>query len=85
MVNSAPVPSKLLSDGLVEKRAVDTCLYFDPRQCRAHTLQTVGDEGIGPIGVVDITGAVVNIKYLVCLRNGTKQADSSCAHPSFSC
>ena len=64
---------KLLSDGLVEKRAVDTGLCFDPRQRRVHAVQTVADEGIGPIGVVDITGAVVNIENLVCLRNGTKQ------------
>jgi len=62
-----------LSNGLVEKRTVDTCLCFDPRQRRAHAMQTVADEGIGPIGVVDITGPVVNIEDLVCLRNGTKQ------------
>ena len=36
-------------------------------------MQTVADEGIGPIGVMDITGPVVNIEDLVCLRNGTKQ------------
>ena len=62
-----------LSNGLVEKRTVDTCLCFDPRQRRAHAMQTVADEGIGSIGVVDITGPVVNIEDLVCLRNGTKQ------------
>jgi hypothetical protein len=33
----------LLRDGFVEKRAVDTCLYFDPRQRRAHAMQTVAD------------------------------------------
>jgi hypothetical protein len=29
---------KVLSDGLVEKRAVDTCLYFDLRPRRTHAL-----------------------------------------------
>ena len=36
-------------------------------------MKTVADEGIGPIGVVDITGPVVNVEDLVCQRNGTKQ------------
>ena len=63
----------MLSYGLVEKRTVDTCLCFDPRQRRAHAIQTVADEGIGPIGIVDIAGPVVNIEDLVCLHNGTKQ------------
>jgi hypothetical protein len=27
-----------LSNGLVEKRTVDTCLCFDPRQRRAHAM-----------------------------------------------
>ena len=63
---------QLISDSFIEKCAVDPCLNFDPRQCRTHALETVGDEGIGPIGVVDVTGSVVGIQNLVCLRNGTK-------------
>ncbi len=62
-----------LSDGLFEKRAINTGLAFDPRQHRAHAVQTVADEGIGPIGVVDITGAMVNIKDLVSLPTVTKR------------
>ena len=64
---------KSLRNGLFEKRTLDTCLCFDPRQRRAHAPQTLADEGIGPIGVVYITGPVVNIEDLVCMRNATKQ------------
>ena len=49
---------KPLSDGLVEKRAVDTRLCFDLRPRRMHAVQTVADEGLCPIRVVDTTGAV---------------------------
>lgn len=62
-----------LGDGFVEKRAVDTGLHSDLRQRRMHALQTLPDEGIGPIGVVDIAGSVVNIEHLVGLCDGTKQ------------
>ena len=64
---------QLLGDGFIEKCAIDTGLYFDSGQYRVHTRQTVADEVVGPIGVVDVTGPVVNIKDLVCLGNGTKQ------------
>lgn len=36
-------------------------------------MQTVSDQGHGPIGVMDITGSMVNIKDLIRLRNSTKQ------------
>ena len=68
-----PRSLKSFRDGLVEKCAVDTRLGLDPGQRRAHNVQTLADEGIGPIGVVDIPGAVVHIEDRVGLRHGAKQ------------
>lgn len=42
-------------------------------------MQTLTDEGIGPIGVANISGPTVNFKHLVGLGNGTKQGGSRSA------
>ena len=54
-------------------RAVDAGLYLCVGKARAHVADTVADEGVGPVGVVDIPGAMVNIKDLVGLGDSTKE------------
>jgi hypothetical protein len=75
---------KLLSNRLIEKGAVDACLYIDRWLSRAYAVQTVADKCICVIGVMDITGSVMNIEDLVCLGNCTKQWVVATCLPSFS-
>ena len=62
-----------LDDDLVEECAVDAHLYLCPRQALAHGAHTVLDEGVGAVGVVDVSGSMVHVEHLVGLGNGAKQ------------
>ena len=62
-----------LDDALVEECAVDAYLNLYPRQSLAHGAHTAFDEGVGAVGVVDVSGSVVHVEHLVGLGDGAEQ------------
>ena len=64
---------KSLDDVLVEEGAVDAHLSLCPRQALAHRAYTALDEGVGAVGVVDVSGPMVHVEHLVGLGDGAKQ------------
>ena len=73
MVKVTPQGVQSLDDGLVEECAVDAHLDRCPGQMLAYDAHTALDEGVGAVGVVDVSGAMVHVEHLVGLGDGAEQ------------
>ena len=62
-----------LDDALVEERAVDAYLNLYPGQSLAHGAHTAFDEGVGAVGIMDVSGPMVHVEHLVGLGDGAEQ------------
>ena len=62
-----------LGDGFVEECAVDAGLDLCAGKARAHVAHAMVDEGVGPVGVVDVPGTMVDVEDLVGLGDGAKE------------
>ena len=51
-----------LDDTLVEERALDAHLDLGPRQALAHGAYTALDEGVGAVGIMDVSGPMVHVE-----------------------
>ena len=68
-----PQRMQSLGDGFAEECAVDAGLDLGAGKARAHEAHAVVDEGVGPVGVVDVPGTMVDVEDLVGLGDGAKE------------
>ena len=61
-----------LDDALVEE-CLSMRTSINPGQSLAHGAHTALDEGVGAVGVVDVSGPMVHVEHLVGLGDGAEQ------------